>query len=352
MSVRKKHALQFLGQLEMREAQLLSWGIVDGFFTDDEIDDLAEQFLQQTPDSGFDDSDELLPVLVQGLYVSARLEGRKSTSSPIAEKIDLLFQEDELPRGEHPNEKWRSMMQQIAKLHHSDTKQPSWVLLLSNYVGARQGSGPTVHAVDITQIVPYLDKDKTGTYPLPTITGKNSNTKRAIHEGYKTVQKALEKDITLRQTELLQWYRQYKDWSGNSPKNEIIDQLRDFITKSKQIGMTGQFNVTPLRKLLTEFKKLSIKKQIDLVTRLEEESTKDEASLEVVLRNIGRIDDKVIETAKKVMEQSNAFIAHVKTRMDNYLKVQGDGGVETAHEELKLEIKNIGDNLKDYQELL
>src|SRR5438270_7452824 len=39
------YALEFLGQLERAEMSLLTWGLVDGFFSDAEIEQRAEEFL-------------------------------------------------------------------------------------------------------------------------------------------------------------------------------------------------------------------------------------------------------------------------------------------------------------------
>lgn len=65
--------IRFLCQLEQKEAELLSWGMVDGFFSDDEIYDLAEEFLEQySGESPFFDSDELIEWLGSRALLYAR----------------------------------------------------------------------------------------------------------------------------------------------------------------------------------------------------------------------------------------------------------------------------------------
>jgi len=60
-------AIEFLGQLERAELAVLSWGIVDGFFSEGELEERAERFLSSytrngtpAPDSGWDLVEELL----------------------------------------------------------------------------------------------------------------------------------------------------------------------------------------------------------------------------------------------------------------------------------------------------
>ena len=41
-----EHALEFLGALERAEEALLTWGVVDCFFSDEELEQRAEDFLE------------------------------------------------------------------------------------------------------------------------------------------------------------------------------------------------------------------------------------------------------------------------------------------------------------------
>ena len=43
----KATALEFLGQLEREETAILTWGLLDGFFAEDELEERAENFLAQ-----------------------------------------------------------------------------------------------------------------------------------------------------------------------------------------------------------------------------------------------------------------------------------------------------------------
>src|SRR5262245_26473192 len=43
--ISNQHALEFLGMIERSEEALLTWGLVDTFFTDEELEQRADEFL-------------------------------------------------------------------------------------------------------------------------------------------------------------------------------------------------------------------------------------------------------------------------------------------------------------------
>ena len=91
-STRKELMLELLSELERREAELLSWGAVDGFFAEEELLEFIEEFLSANdPDGAFDDEDELLDVLRDDalIFELPGVQGRYRTR--MAESIRLLF---------------------------------------------------------------------------------------------------------------------------------------------------------------------------------------------------------------------------------------------------------------------
>ena len=57
---------KFLGELERKEARLLSWGVVDGFWEEDELEATAESFLEREEGwSQFSDAYDFIDELVQ-----------------------------------------------------------------------------------------------------------------------------------------------------------------------------------------------------------------------------------------------------------------------------------------------
>ena len=52
------HALEFLGQLERSETGVLSWGLIDGFFSETEIEQLADEYLASLASKGIESAHE------------------------------------------------------------------------------------------------------------------------------------------------------------------------------------------------------------------------------------------------------------------------------------------------------
>ena len=59
-----QQAVDFLGQLERAEVALLSWGLVDGFFSRPELEDRAEQFLSARTDAAYASGADLIDSLI------------------------------------------------------------------------------------------------------------------------------------------------------------------------------------------------------------------------------------------------------------------------------------------------
>ena len=83
---------EFLNKLEQAESRLLSWGMVDGSFSDDEVVDLADEFLDsQESDSEVSDGDELVDTMEQrNLLFSFQQAGETRWRTRMAESVRLL----------------------------------------------------------------------------------------------------------------------------------------------------------------------------------------------------------------------------------------------------------------------
>jgi len=89
---RKMLKLEFLSELERKEAELLSWGVVDGFFTEDELLELISAYLEERDtDDVYDDESEVLDVLRDEALVFELPGSESHYRSRMAEGIRLLF---------------------------------------------------------------------------------------------------------------------------------------------------------------------------------------------------------------------------------------------------------------------
>jgi hypothetical protein len=103
----QRRGLDFLSELERSEAALLSWGIVDGFFSHEELLERADRFLERTDASVFDDSQALIDWLERErlLWPIHGEEGRYRTR--MAETIRLLARLRQI-FANNPSTRWRT----------------------------------------------------------------------------------------------------------------------------------------------------------------------------------------------------------------------------------------------------
>jgi superfamily II DNA or RNA helicase len=93
---------EFLSVLESHEARLLSWGVVDGAFSQEEVDELAEAFLATRP--GMHDPEALVDTMVEEqLLCELNVHGRRIYRTRMAETVRLLAR----LRQQFPNRDWR-----------------------------------------------------------------------------------------------------------------------------------------------------------------------------------------------------------------------------------------------------
>jgi hypothetical protein len=92
---REKFLSQILDLIEQRESRLLTWGIVDGFFSHGELHGLIDQALESALEQGFEDflaADEVLTVLLDRKWITnvELNDGASGYRSRMAETVRLL----------------------------------------------------------------------------------------------------------------------------------------------------------------------------------------------------------------------------------------------------------------------
>jgi hypothetical protein len=92
---RQKFLLSILDLIEERETKLLVWGLVDGFITESELNDLISDQMDIALREGFDEFYESAPVVREMLYEKLIVEAQSNTESRVfrsrmAETVRLL----------------------------------------------------------------------------------------------------------------------------------------------------------------------------------------------------------------------------------------------------------------------
>src|SRR5690554_145709 len=95
MSSKQQQALRFLDKLEQREARLLQWGVVDGSFEHDELEQLGQDYLgelyNRDEDLCFSKPGEVLDWLVHNKLLFPLPEGERYRTR-MAESVRLFSQ--------------------------------------------------------------------------------------------------------------------------------------------------------------------------------------------------------------------------------------------------------------------
>ncbi|RKH18569.1 DEAD/DEAH box helicase [Corallococcus sp. CA047B] len=106
----QRQGLDFLGEIERAEAALLSWGIVDGFFSQEELQDRASRFLDRMDSHAFEDPQGLLDWLENErlLWLVHGEDGRYRTR--MAETLRLLARLRQIfaDKPKNPAARWRT----------------------------------------------------------------------------------------------------------------------------------------------------------------------------------------------------------------------------------------------------
>jgi len=95
---------EFLDTLERKEVQLLSWGVVDGGFSEDELEELAEEFLtdKEADEDVWDFLDEMIEE--RRLLFELNLRGNRRFRTRMAEAVRLFARLRQL----FPNNNWQT----------------------------------------------------------------------------------------------------------------------------------------------------------------------------------------------------------------------------------------------------
>src|SRR4051812_15696932 len=104
-----------LDMVEDKESQLLSWGLTTGYFSYEELEDLADHVLTELEsDSGLTSDDVIAALVEQALLVREHGPGGERYRSRMAEGVGLLARLRQLfPRHAH-NLEWQAAPSLVA----------------------------------------------------------------------------------------------------------------------------------------------------------------------------------------------------------------------------------------------
>lgn len=296
----------------------------------------------------------LIQTLVQGLYVSGRLEGRKVQGiKGEVESVSLVFNMNPIEDKHIDDEEWSEVMKKLNALRASYEGEPSWVDMLLSMIGARQGAGSTYHAIDVSKVLPHIQNLLRGKHADKPEFASSEKYGRAarkrVVEGAKNIQITLDRKLHARRNALIEWRTKYIDWSGGKSKDEIVEEIREYLNIAKKNGIVDEYIVQSLRQALSEYKKTAVESELSNVSRLSTDNDTD--GIDNVLKAVGLVDDSVVSLISKVVTLTEQSMADTKSRLDTLEETLGGGGVKEAINELDDELTKIQTVFESYERM-
>ncbi|WP_437931106.1 protein DpdH [Sorangium sp. So ce291] len=238
------------------------------------------------------------PTLVQGLLISARAIGVEG-----ADKDDPVFLLNAIfapapdaaepgnsePRDTSPTE-WEELQAALARCRRpsgDDTRaRTTWIHHLLDLVGARQGNGDLVHAVDVLRLRPLLDdalQHWTLAAPLPKSDPTSVPEFPPFKSAYTEIRRLMGA-ISKEQRALAEWRRRATEWLGpDFDKDELVRTMKETIEAARAAGLAKDVDTKRLLQRVEAFRQAKVKAALDDTGRLD-----DAASRGVVLAILSR----------------------------------------------------------------
>jgi len=195
-----------------------------------------------------------------------------------------------------------------------------WLL---EQVGARQGGGTAVHAVDVTALEPAIrDTSRSWTLALTLPDGENDRSYKSAAAALKSLRSDLPKTLRERRADLLEWVETARQCFGENPdKDELSEALRETLTLARKHLPLG-YDPGTLRRRITTLKECALKTALSDCTRLEEG---DDPGL--VLSVLARNPDPVVRATRELMAEFDAFEERYAREVQTRLAQQGEDAV-------------------------
>jgi hypothetical protein len=323
-------------------------------FVEKHRDQAVKWFLERPAGTGGPVSG-LVAALVQGLYVSGRLEGRQPGGQGDTEDMALLFHSEPVEQYSTGDSDWLAMMAKMRVLRTSTKEnEPTWLELLLNSTGARQGTGERIHAVDASQILLHIRELKEGrVVDKPEFLSSRADakeTRRRVADGMAATHEMVSGGkLESRRTKLIEWHTKYQAWSGGEAKEALVVKLRGLLTDAKGAGLADVALVEQLRNKLSEFLKAAVENEVSNVERLQAEN--EPAGLDKKLRTLGLVSNAVVALVTEVLDLVDRNVAGITQKVSTQEATLGEGGVSAATETLASELGKLEVLLERYESL-
>jgi hypothetical protein len=264
------------------------------------------------------------PALVEGLLIGARALGIEAAAKDRdhASLVHALFAVAPDPdlidgRGEGNSDEtnWLEFTDALRRCRRAGDKesrdQLSWQGHLLSLVGARQGQGDMVHAVDVMRLKAAIERTVASwefREALPNPAGvADFATVRTTYPELKRLSTAIGKA----QRRLVRWHTDTLAWLGEDPDKEALArEAKETVEAAKAAGLTAGMDTKRLLQLIEDFRAAKVKAALEDASRLA-----DGASRGLVLTILGRGYDPVARLCDELRVKLDEILGVVEAEL-------------------------------------
>ena len=290
-------------------------------------------------------SEDPLPALVQGLVIGSKALGLDRTTRgldrpTVQASLFLMAPEEEqnfLPKPtaveKDPWDEFTAKLLAVRK--GSDAKGGmSWTEHVLNLVGARQGGGSIVHAVDASRLkTPVEAAHKTLLFDsnIPGGGSLENERFRSAYNDLKGARRAVEKEVAV----LRDWRDEVVAWAGTIPDKELMVQtFRDLVENARNASLAAGLDGGVLLKSVEEFRDSAFKATFDDICRLS-----DTPSRAVILVVLGSKHHEVMNVARGLRKRLDEFLGGLQNALKSKSILLSDDPRSEAIHALEHEIE-------------
>jgi len=304
----------------------------------------------RTIDAAREQADELMVPMVEVLLVGARCLGAKlGPTSHLTALVEALF-EKLTPPIPGPNterldwSKWDSILERSARLRAQTqiSTRPSAQDFLLQQVGARQGEGRDVHALDVVRILPALNAVKKSWSLTSQVRDSNMKSLRALANDYSTLKVDLQVAVKRLSEELIDLRRMSLAFLGETfDREETRIAFSELVESTADLGLVQGVDPQVLRESTKAFYESPVKTMLDQIARLETEKGPGQA-----LGLLAQLDRQTLFIIESFVDQMNAFLRSAGLAIKSNLDASGPAPLETARNALVGELETIERHLQ------
>lgn len=309
------------------------------------VDELGERARQFVKRRYFRVDWDPLPIVVQGLAIGARVLGISGADRDTHAALIRALLAPSPPMDETPNTEAESDMvnwtefRQVLRVCREKSERhgkevPSWRDHLLRLVGARQGRGANVMALDVLRLRPALLKlIEAWSIDSVSVTATGSSEFQGFRAAAQEMRR-LSNGVERAKKRLADWNKRLGEWLGaNFDKNETVNELSATLNSIKDAGIAQSADVTRCIRILEEFRKAPIKEALGESLKLDAD-----ASRGTVLSVLGHGHDSTVRIADNLMIAVESVLSAAESKLKTELRDFGAHPLEASLSQLSAEV--------------